>query len=224
MKPTEIGAPLRLSVVRSYEAARVVSGEPYENWAREAAAEQNVPVAIVKRIVSDRINYYFASLDREVQTHSQRVAGMLGASVVEGIQRLQESLYATKKRPLTDKDGRMIRDADGEVQFIETPDWPTIRLAANDLIKLHGGFPAEKIDIRKHTVVEHLTGQQVLDRVEQLSDRLHQLRSQCGGTNHRLGGTRTGRGTPDGDSGRPGPLLLDDPMHQDPRRAASSPV
>lgn len=214
-------AATRRRILDSYEAARPTTIEAYHAWIEVAAEENDLSVKTIQRIVTDQAQSFMRSLSRDLRTQSQRVADLLGATITEGIERLRDSLHATKKRPLTDKNGRMVRDGNGKIQFIEVDDWPTIVSAADKLIKLHGGFPAEKFEVERTTYHVDLTKEQALERFEQLYSRIDGLRAQLRGTveNPRRvggGGTAVNSG-----NGRPGHLLLDDPLHQDQGRAGS---
>jgi hypothetical protein len=197
-------------VWESYEAARPQSGLPYESWVAGTAARIGIEDYQVREICAKANQTYLEAVATGVRTHAQQLGGLVGACLVKGISTLAQSMNATKKRVVTNKDGEV-------VDIIETPDNATRLQAAVQTIKMHGGFPAEQIEVNNRSLIVNLSKDELANEYAALRGSIERLASQLGP--EAVAGIGAAEGSAQGKPGTARPLLLDDGMHQNKRRA-----
>lgn len=207
------------AVWEAYDKSGHPAGLEYDLWARELAEKLGLPEKEVRKVCSRADEAYLNELASAYTTHAQRQAHVLGATLTQSISTLADCLEATKKRPFTDHKGRLVLDeVTGEPQWIITEDWPTRKAAAVDMIRLHGGFPAEKVEINQRTMIYDVTEHEATNELARLRASIDRLSEHLGSPKPPVAGIEAARGAAESvDSGKE-PLLLADGMHGDVRR------
>lgn len=133
-------------------------------WCEQKSAALSIPPNRLMRYLAAERDLELCQLRDAQSTHAQRVANLAGASLARAIRALDQSLSAETIRRVFNREGELVDE------FAE-PDWAARNSAAEKLLKIHGGFAAEKLDVHQ---VE--PGDPSILTDEQLQNRLKRLR------------------------------------------------
>lgn len=173
----------------------------YDRWAEIEADKLGVPESAVRRVLGDYLDRQEALLAENMQTSSQRIADILGATKAAALRTCKEGLEATK--PYTTHKLEIIAGELREVSVdIDIPDWRARHPFALAILNVHGSMAPIKFDANV-SKEDKLTDAELNHRIIELA------RQQTGelGVGYSLAGE-------DSAAGDSGPLLLADRSHE----------
>lgn len=209
------GSKTRELIWKDYELAQPEKGADLESWCEETSERYGVSVRVVRRVVTDRLETSLGASQRNyVQRNAEIIADSIGATIAAACDAVAEALEANRSRMVYGPAGLPLMKPNGELQTFNTPDWGTRLKAADVIFKLRGSYAPQQLNVEAHHTITDLSDAQLEHRFHQLIAFASKLRS-AGGPDGTLA---VGAGD-HGAAGDQGPVVLDEPLHQDEGRA-----
>ncbi|MCP4899749.1 MAG: hypothetical protein GY906_22515 [bacterium] len=235
-------------IYQDFREALPTNQTQYRSWLHKASKKWKRKVTEIEVIVADHEFEQVRQIQNTVATEAEAVATALGLSLQHVLTVLGKQLEATKKRPLTDHQGRIRRDCDkcngtgrrklqktgkedrktrpcaackgtgGDIIWLETPDNAAINAAVAMFLKVWGATKPDKLEIDGQLLITQAP-------VEELFERYTKLQ-RTAGKYIRAQSSRPGNGADRAGVGSPalleGQVLLDGAGDQDAGRAGSN--
>lgn len=135
----------------------------WDEWIEGKATQYSVPQIAVKKYLTTHLERMDVGISLASMPIAQRIAASLGATRSRALQTLNRALDATRTRSVKLVGGG---EGAGRYQEVTEPDWDVRCRAANDLLKVYGGFAPQMIEVR-HGIVEELSAlsdEQIVER------------------------------------------------------------
>lgn len=221
-----VGGPALQFVLKEFELNKpaALAGHVLDEWCKRVGKEAGLTAHSVRSILAYQIKRDADALIEKKKSDAQTQLDIAGATEIEAAQALARALKAKKRRPLMAR-GVPVRDAEGNLVWVETEDHAVRLAAAKQVFEIKGAYAPQKIE------VEHGISEELRELTEEaLSLRLAEVHARLGKvqtieakavdvtkertpeTNSRGGGPRKGVSLP---AGAAGPFLLADGVDQD---------
>lgn len=116
-------------------------------WVELMAANLACDESEIRKVVAKTNKAFDVHRRLAAVTVIQREADTVGACVMSALDTLKNSLSATKKQLLVDRDRSPILNQNGQFQFIETPDWAARVRGASIILDVHGGKAPREVNV-----------------------------------------------------------------------------
>lgn len=116
-------------------------------WAERMAANLACDESEIRKVVARTNKAFDVHRRLAAVTWAQQEAETIGACQMSALSTLKDSLSATKKQLLVDRDRSPILNEAGQIQFIETPDWAARVRGASILLEVHGSKAPREVNV-----------------------------------------------------------------------------
>lgn len=202
-------------IIKQHDKDRPAAGVAYDEWVATTAEKFNVSEKQVKTCVAREAEAYSLSLRASYATHSQKLAHLMGLTMVETIETIARGLTATKKEVLKGPGGTSLLDENGDPVVFEQPDNRAQADFAKLGVSLHGMNAPELVQMD----VNHKVDMPELPK-EEIAKIVFEASRLLGGGFIPTGGSADVAGSNPGVNGARGakePAVLDAELHQDGR-------
>ena len=214
-----------------YEQRRPRPGVEYDAFLEETAAELNLERKQVSRCIASESNALQNQIRRATMTQAQIVAEQLGIDMVTALNVWRDGMQAVKRKPLLDKSGRPIRNDAGEIEYQVDPDHAIRMQAAHRVAQVHAMYAPQQYEVKgevqhNHAMMDESTLRLEIAELQRqlgLSDASSAIIDVLpGNASAAVGAGAVGAGSPQGNQGDQGLLLLADSLHGDKGRAGQN--
>jgi hypothetical protein len=220
-----IPAGVRFNILRDLEKDRP-RFEEWDEWVEAKALTYGIPAEQLRAAIARHTEILDIQINLQSQSLAQKVATALGVTRAKAIGKLDELLEATKIKHVIDRNGTVT----GQV---ESPDREVQLRAAIEVLKIHGGYAPQQVEIKGGPLDElrNLSDEELHRRVVD-ARRIVEMSLAGDGEYAALngttaveagrpeiagsaGGTAADSGGTESETGDSEPVLLPDAMRQD---------
>lgn len=201
-------------VIKQHDKDRPAAGVPYDEWVDLAAKQFKITPKQVRMVVAREAEAYSLSLRANYATHAQKLAHIMGLTMVETIETIANGLTATRKEVLKAQGGGSMMDDNNKPVVFTQPDHRARADYAKLAVQIHGMNAPElvQVDVSGKIELAGLPDEELIKRVDEAQQRIRGLLASTDGAT--VGGSGVGA---NGAAGAQKPPVLDAELHQDGR-------
>lgn len=199
-------------IIKQHEKDRPAAGVAYDEWVAKTAERYKATEKQVRACIAREAEAYSLSVRQNYATHAQKLAHLMGLTMIETIETVAHGLQATKEEVLKEQGGASKLDENGKAVVHKSPDWRARADFAKIAVNIHGMNAPElvQMDVNHKVDLVALPDEELLKRVHEANQR---IRGFIANGNGVVSG-RSDAGN-DGAASAQGPVVLDAELHQD---------
>lgn len=199
-------------IIKQHDKDRPAAGVAYEDWIATTAAKFKVTEKQVRACIAREAEAYSLSLRQNYATHSQKLAHLMGLTMIETIETVANGLTATKEEVLKESGGASMIGEDGKAVVHKSPDWRARADFAKIAVNIHGMNAPElvHVDVSGKVELTGLSDEELARRVHEATQRISGLLASADGST--AGGVGAGA---NGAASAKRSVVLDAELHQD---------
>lgn len=201
-------------IIKQHEKDRPAAGVAYDEWVAKTAERFKATEKQVRTCIAREAEAYSLSLRQNYATHSQKLAHLMGLTMIETIETVANGLNATKEEVLKEQGGASKIGEDGKAVVHKSPDWRARADFAKIAVNIHGMNAPElvQMDVNHKVDLVSLSDEELMARVHEANQRIRGfIASRDGAVPGREHAGASGA------RGAEGPAVLDAELHQDGR-------